>query len=99
MIAARYAHSMPIPATTARTAKAFETAGLPVPADRHQWNIYRATGCKGELGSPEIDHHVERFGAEYLPGRPRVCADCDQQLAVGNRLGGRAAVAGRSGRG
>jgi len=64
------------------TSRAFEAAGLPVPEDRSQWNIYRLTRCQGEPWSPQIDRHIARFGGEYLPDPGILCADCDVTLAV-----------------
>jgi hypothetical protein len=64
------------------TPRAFELAGLPVPEDRREWNIYRLTERRGEEWSPAVDKHIARFGGELLPGGQLVCIDCDQQLAI-----------------
>lgn len=69
------------------TPRAFELAGLPVPEDRREWNIYRLTERKGEPWTPALDRHVERFGAELLPGPGQfVNIDCDQQLAIDSQV-------------
>jgi len=61
-------------------------SGLPVPDDRREWNVYRLTQRQGELWSPQLDHHVQRFGAELLGGGQFICGDCDQQLAIDHTL-------------
>jgi hypothetical protein len=62
--------------------RAFEQAGLPVPDDRREWNIYRLTERQGEPWSPQLDHHAARFGTELLGAGQFVNVDCDALLAV-----------------
>jgi hypothetical protein len=64
------------------TSRAFEIAGLPVPEDRRERNIYQLTQRRGEPWSPATDRHACRFGAELLGGNDLICIDCDQHLAV-----------------
>lgn len=64
------------------TPSAFTSAGLPVPEDRAQRNIYQLTGRRGEPWSPAIDAHIARFGGELLGAGRWVCIDCDVHLAV-----------------
>jgi hypothetical protein len=64
------------------TPGAFRAAGLPVPEDPRQWNIYRLTDRRGYTWSPAIDAHVRRRGAELLGGSEFLCIDCDAPLAI-----------------
>jgi hypothetical protein len=64
------------------TPRAFELAGMPVPEDRRELNIYRLTERRGEPWSPALDRHVARFGAELLGERDLINIDTDTHLAV-----------------
>ncbi len=64
------------------TPKAFEAAGLPIPASPGQWNAYQLSGRKGYAWTPALDEHCRRAGLELLGGDALLCADCDTALAV-----------------
>jgi hypothetical protein len=64
------------------TRRAFELAGIPVPENRGQQNIYQLTERRGEPWTPALDRHVCRFSAELLGRGDLVCIDCDQHLAI-----------------
>jgi hypothetical protein len=64
------------------TPGAFRAAGLPVPENPAQRNVYQLTRRQGLPWSPGIDSHVRRRGAELLGGDRFVCVDCDTALAV-----------------
>jgi hypothetical protein len=59
----------------------FTEAGLPVPANPAQWNVYQLTQRQGMPWEPAVDYLTSVHGSEILPG-PFVCVDCDCLLAV-----------------
>jgi hypothetical protein len=59
----------------------FTAAGLPVPANPAQWNVYQLTQRRGWPWSPAVDCLASLRGSEILPG-PFVTVDCDTHLAV-----------------
>lgn len=72
---ARHREPMRVPAWR------FTEAGLPVPENRAQWNIYQLTRRQGMPWSPAVDYLTSLHGSEILPG-PFVCVDCDTHLAI-----------------
>jgi hypothetical protein len=59
----------------------FTAAGLPVPANPAQWNVYQLTQRRGWPWSPAVDCLASLRGSEILPG-PFVTVDCDTHLAI-----------------
>jgi hypothetical protein len=67
------------------SAAAFTAAGLPVPADRAQRNIYQLTGRQGVAWSPGLDARIRRRGGELLGHGQLILADIDCPAAVDGR--------------
>jgi hypothetical protein len=59
----------------------FTAAGLPVPENPAQRNVYQLTQRQGWPWSPEVDCLTSINGSEILPG-PFVTVDCDVHLTV-----------------
>ena len=64
------------------TAGAFTAAGLPVPENPAQRNIYQLTERQGVAWSLQVDEHVRRRGAELLGHGALVLVDLDVAMAV-----------------
>lgn len=69
------------------TPGAFTARGMPIPADRRQWNAYRLSGGKGEPYSASIDAHTRKRGSEIQPGH-LIAIDCDTSLAADGSVSG-----------
>jgi hypothetical protein len=67
------------------SAAAFTSAGLPVPADRAQRNIYQLTRRQGVAWSPGLDAQIRRRGGELLGHGQLILADIDCPAAVDGR--------------
>ncbi len=67
------------------SAAAFTAAGLPVPADRAQRNIYQLTGRQGLPWSPGLDTRIRRRGGELLGHGQLILADIDCPAGVDGR--------------
>ncbi len=67
------------------SAGAFKSAGMPVPADRAQRNIYQLTGRQGLPWSPSLDARIRRRGGELLGHGQLILVDIDCPAAVDGR--------------
>ena len=61
---------------------AFTAAGVPVPADPAQRNIYQLTARRGLAWTPSLDAHIRRRGGELLGHGELILADVDTPAAV-----------------
>jgi hypothetical protein len=64
------------------TAGAFRAAGLPVPGQPAQRNVYQLTGRRGLPWTPGLDAHIRRRGGELLGGGTLILVDIDSPAAV-----------------
>jgi hypothetical protein len=64
------------------TAGAFRAAGLPVPGQPAQRNVYQLTGRKGLPWTAGLDGHIRRRGGELLGHGMLVLVDVDTPAAV-----------------
>ncbi len=64
------------------TSGAFTAAGLPVPGDPAQRNVYQLTRRKGLPWTPGLDGHICRRGGELLGRGELILVDIDSPAAV-----------------